>query len=227
MIAIIFVAFIALIGAAFAIYLWQRTPSSEDPERVLPAPHSAGLFGRTPTALPEAETQETLASERQDLVGLARAGDLTALDKAHSIGDAMLYSDVLTALTHRASERQEDPAALVSHVSKSDGLRANKHLARWLIEKWKAAPDRRSTTEMIHIAALSDDAETYTQAVDAALQFWRDGRLAQFSADQMAELFVSQYWVIAPEARRGGVAFALKRRLLGIRRELAAAKPSH
>jgi hypothetical protein len=50
---------------------------------------------------------------------------------------------------------------------------------------------------------------------------WRRGQLAQFSADELAELLVSQYWVIAPEARRGGVGFALKRKLSGVRRELA------
>jgi hypothetical protein len=137
-----------------------------------------------------------------------------------------LYADVLDGLVEWASERQENLAALVSLVSKSNELRANKQLAQRLIETWKTAPDRRSTTEMIHIAALSDDAQTYEQAVEAALEVWRSGRLPGFRPEELVELFVSQYWVIAPEARRGGVGFALKRRLLGVRRELATTTPA-
>ena len=78
---------------------------------------------------------------------------------------------------------------------------------------------------MIHIAALTDDAETYEQAIEAAIEVWRSGGLPGFSPEQLVELFVSQYWIIAPEAKRGGVGFALKRRLLGIRRELASTEP--
>jgi hypothetical protein len=89
----------------------------------------------------------------------------------------------------------------------------------------KAATGRRSTVEMIHIAALSDDTETYAQAIDATMDLWRRGYLAQLSTDEMVELFVSQFWVIAPEARRRGGGYALKRKLLGLRRELASATP--
>lgn len=227
MIAIIVISFLALIGAAFSIYLWQRTPPPDATGNpVLPAPHFEGLFDRTDAAPLVEEHQGTIASNRQKLLELATSGDLSALAEAHSTRDAMLYSDVLSALVEWASGRQENLAALVSHVSKSNELRANSRLAQQLIETWKTAPGRRSTTEMIHIAALADDAETYEQALEAALEFWRRGKLAQFSAEELIALFVSQYWLIAPEARRGGVGFALKRRLLGVRRELATTTPA-
>jgi len=224
MIAIIVISFLALIGAVFTIYVWQRTPSDGNGNPVLPAPHFKGLFDRTDAALLVEEQLETIASKRQKLLELARSGALNALAEAHSTRDAMLYADVLSALAEWASERQENLAALVSHISKSNELRANKQLAQLLIETWKTAPDRRSTTEMIHIAALSDDAETYEQAIEAGLEFFRSGQLPWFKPEELAELFVSQYWVIAPEARRGGVGFALKRRLSGIRRELATTR---
>ena len=222
MIAIIVISFLALIGAVFTIYVWQRTPPDEDGHWVLPAPHFEGLFNRADPALLVEDRKEKIESKRRTFIELARGGDLNALDEAHSTGDATLYSDVLSALVEWAVHRQEDLAALVSHISKSNELRANVQLAQQLIETWKTAPDRRSTTEMTHIAALSDDAGTYEQAIEAAIDLWRRGKLAQFSAEELAELFVSQYWVIAPEARRGGAAFALKRRLSSVRRELAA-----
>lgn len=226
MIAIIVISFLALIGTVFSIYLWRRTPSDATDNRVLPAPHSVGLFDRPDATLLAEGRQQTIASKRRQLRELARSGDLNALTEAHSAHDLVLYADVLDGLVEWASERQENLAALVSLVSKSNELRANKQLARRLIETWTTAPDRRSTTEMIHIAALSDDAETYEQAFETVLEFWRSGRLPGFRPEELVELFVSQYWVIAPEARRGGVGFALKRRLLGVRRELATTTPA-
>lgn len=227
MIAIIVISLLALIGAAFTIYLWRRPPSDETGNRVLPAPHSRGLFDRPDATLVEEEQRQTIASNRQTLIELARSGDLNALTQAHSTHDAELYADALNVLVEWACVRQENLAALVSHVSKSGELRANRQLAQLFIETWKTAPDRRSTTQMIHITALSDDAETYEQAVEVALEFWRSGRLPGFKPEELAELFVSQYWVIAPEARRGGLGFALKRRLLGVRRELATTTLTH
>jgi len=226
MIAIIVISFLALIGAAFTIYVWQRTSSAGNSDHVLPPPHFEGLFGHTNSTLVEERPQQTIASSRQTILERATRGDLDALAEAHSIGSAALYSDVLSALVEWASARQEDLGALVSHISKSNELRANRQLAKQLIETWRTAPDRRSTTEMIHIAALSDDAATYEQAIEAAMESWRSGTLVQFSAQELAALFVSQYWLISPEARRGGVGFALKRRLLGVRRELATAAPA-
>lgn len=221
MIAIIVISFLALIGAVLTIYKWRRTPPDPNAHPVLPAPRFTGLFERADAPSPVDERKQTIASKRRALLELASSGDLNTLFQAHSTGDATLYSDVLSALVERARERQETFADLVSHISKSNELRANKQLAQGARAAWKADPNRRSTTEMIHIAALSDDAETYEQAIEAALDLWRRGELAQFSAEELAELFVSQYWVLAPEARRGGVGFALKRRLSGVRRELA------
>ncbi|HLF83788.1 MAG TPA: hypothetical protein VI837_06400 [Blastocatellia bacterium] len=227
MIAIIVISLLALIGAAFTIYLWRRIPSDATGNSVLPAPHSRGLFDRPDATLLEEEEQQTTASNRQTLIELARNGDLNALTQAHSTHDPEFYADALDALVEWACVRQENLVALVSHVSKSDELRANRQLAQLLIETWKTAPDRHSTTQMIHITALSDDAETYEQAIEVALEFWRSGRLPGFKPEELAELFVSQYWVIAPEARRGGLGFALKRRLLGVRRELATTTLTH
>jgi hypothetical protein len=225
MIVIIVISILALIGAAFTIYFRQRTSSAGTGDHVLPSPHFAGLFERTNARPPLEQSQQKIDSSRQKLLERATSGDLSVLDEAHATANSALYSDAFRALVEWASARQENLVALVSHVTKSNGLRANKQLAQQLIETWKTAPDRRSTTEMIHIAALSDDPSTYAQAIDEALDSWRHGKLAQFSAEELDALFVSQYWVIAPEARLGGVGFALKRKLHEVRSKLAAGQP--
>lgn len=223
MIAIIVIAFLALIGAALTIFRKQRMLPHETDNQLPQAPPFEGLFD-----YPEAGSlveKPADGTNRQDLLELAKTGDLNALSLAHASHDPELYADVVNMLVASGSERQENFAALVSHIAKSSELRATRQLAQRLIETFKAAPDRRSTTAMVHIAALSDDAETYEQAIETALEAWRSEKLAGVGPEELVELFISQYWVIAPEARRGGVGFALKRRLMGIRRELATAMP--
>jgi hypothetical protein len=76
---------------------------------------------------------------------------------------------------------------------------------------------------MLHIAALSDDAAIYQQAVETVLQVWRNGRLPEISSEELYALIENQYWMLASEAKRSGAGFVLKRRLVSVRRELAAA----
>jgi hypothetical protein len=224
MIAIIVISLLAVIGAVFTIYLWRRAPFEEIPGNTAFPNFEGGLFNRPDAKLLQESQKEEIASGRRKLIERAKAGDLTALTEACATRNADLYSETLNALMEWASAGQENLAALVSHVSKSNELRANKQLAQLLIRMWKMAPDRRSTTQMIHIAALSDDPETFELAVESTLELWRSGELPWFTPGELAELLVSQYWVITPEARRGGPGFALKHRLLNIRRELETAR---
>jgi hypothetical protein len=116
--------------------------------------------------------------------------------------------------------------ALVSRITDGTELRANKRLAEYVIEEWKANPDAASTGEMAHIAALSDDAVTYDSAVDLIVSYWKAGRLPQLSSEQVIEIVESQYWILSHEARHGGEGFPLKFKFVKLRRELAAAKPA-
>ena len=228
MLAIILVSFLALIGVAFTLFLWQRTPPAVRVDHNLHSPRFRGLFedrNASRTSLEDSQEPGNWGL-RKALLERARSGELESLSEAHAAGGRELYREVLDALVESGSDRQEEFPALVSHISKSSELRATTRLAERVIETWKTAPDRRATAEMIHIAALSDDAATYERAVETVFEFWRLGKLPQFSAEELIELFVSQFWVIAPEARRGGVGFALKRKLLDVRRKLAPATPA-
>ena len=227
MVAIIVICFLALTLAALTSHLWRRPSSGANPDSELAPPRFAGLFsGRESHAAP-AQTKEKAeaARVRATLIDRARAGDLTTLSDTHQIGDVSLYCEVLDALIDSASDRHESFRALVSHISKSNGLRGNKRLAEHLIATWEAAPDRRSTIEMMHLAALSDDAVVYQHAVELVISHWQKGKLIEFSPEELIELFDSQFWILAPEARRGGAGFALKRKLAGVRRELATTTP--
>jgi len=225
MIAIIVICLLAAISTVLTFYLWQR-PAVGKPDTELPPPRIAGLFSNhdASTAVGGTDADEVL-SIRAHLLDRARAGEVTVLIETRSLADADLYSEVLDALMDR-SESREKLRTLVSFISANAELRANKRLAEHVMNTWQAAPDRRSTVEMMHIAALSDDPATYQRAVELVVSFWQNGKLAEFRSEDLIELFESQFWMLAPEARRGGAAFALKQKLADVRRELAMTTPT-
>lgn len=226
MIAIIVICLLAVMGTALAGYLWRRPPVG-NPDSELTPPRSAGLFSSQATSVSPVETAAIERSEiRARLLDRARKDDPLVLSDASSIKDSTLYNEVLNTLTDSASDNREKLHDLASYISGNSELRANKRLAENVIKTWEAAADRRSTVEMMHIAALSDDAATYQGAVELVISFWQKGKLIDFKTEDLLELFESQFWILAPEARKGGAGFALKQRLAGVRRELATTTPA-
>ena len=230
MVTLLITSFLLLAGITYAVYLWQRPSSGRDSEALLPPPAGASLFGDGAGEGPaprELTGGETLAEEeRAALRERAAAGDKGALDAAQAAGDVALYDQVLDALVERADS---DPKllALVSHISRSGArLRVSRRLAEKFIESYRRAPDRATTMKMLHVAAESNDAGVYRAAVETAHQFWRDRRLTGISADELRQLFESEFWLLAPEVRNSGAGFLLKRTLARLRRQLVAADNS-
>jgi len=88
------------------------------------------------------------------------------------------------------------------------------------IRAFQQSPDRSSTTKLLHIAALSDDAKNYGRAIELALMSWRDGSLADLSAVELQALINSEYWVLSSNTRSSGAGFVLKRTLSTANNEL-------
>jgi len=122
------------------------------------------------------------------------------------------------------SYKAESNSQLLSLVSKvrQHELPVNEALAASLIEFWQKSPDRSSTAKMLHIAALSDNAEVFKTAVELALRFWREGKLADVSAIELQALFQGEFWVLSSGTRTSGAGFVLKRILASARNELGA-----
>jgi hypothetical protein len=226
MIAILLILVITLAAAVLGL---RYALADKGQEKVLHSPDARGLF--SDPAPDDADTGNneksiTASSRRDELIARARLGDTRALSDAHRTGDHDLYEEVLNALVEQAAERHEAFGALVTHIAKSDELRASIKLAEKVLSRWKAAPDRLATIEMLHIAALSDDAGMYQEAVEEALRLRNTGKLACIEATDLLTLVESEYWVLASEARLGGAGFRLKRMLADARRELATATPA-
>ena len=227
MVTLLITSFLLLAGITYVVYLWQRPSSKEEPEFSLPPPRVAGLFDddglieQSPRQLAGGEI--FTVEERHMLLERAAAGDKEALFEAHAARDASLYDEVLNKLVERAGS-EKGLLALASYITRSDPhLRVNKRLAEKFIESWKLAPDRNSTAKMLHVAALSGDANIYQTAIETSYQLWRDRHLTGVNADELRQLIESEFWILAPAVRNSGAGFVLKRKLAQLRRQLLAA----
>jgi hypothetical protein len=217
MLLLLIILGVAVALSGLFVFYWARYPKAEEP-RLFGRPNPRGLFDHQPTVEPDSDAD----TSRGVLLERAGQGDLAALGEAQRTADSALYSEVVDGLIE-ASGSNEKFRELVSFISKSKDLRANPRLAARVIEQFKEAPSVRLATEMLHISALSDDAAIYHSAVDTALEAWKLGRLGGITGADLKGLVESQFWVLAQPVRSSGAGFKLKRRLAGLRRELAPA----
>ena len=199
-----------------AVYFRQKSVhASQTMELPLPPKPPAGLFSDyQPAQLPPTSSEEP----HNAIIELAKTGDTKALQDAHAINDRALYDEVLNTFVAQVNTEAQ-LLSLVSHVTRNE-LPVNKTLARKSIDYWIGSLDRNTTAKLLHIAALSDDADTYGQAVEVVLDSWRDGKLPDVSAIELQSLFNGEFWVLSSNTRSSGAGFVLKRTLSTAKREL-------
>ena len=214
MITILIVVVLALVLAGFGLALL--------PKRSLPAGSPKFDFSERPPDSLFANEVSLIApvDEHQVLLERAGEGDLATLREARIMRETGIYAAVLDTLIDRTS-CQQDFDGIVTHLLENGDLPANARLAERVIEQYKASPERGRTANTVHLAALSDEAAIFEKAVDTIMQLWSEGRLPEVPAEELRELFESEYWVLGAEARRAGPGFTLRQRLTEVRRQLA------
>jgi hypothetical protein len=135
-----------------------------------------------------------------------RAAGLFAEEAQTEIAEPEEASLLTTDLT----EQHESEAELAAKLEELNGF----------IQTWRESPDKRSTATMLHLAASTDDADTYCQVVELALNFWRRGGIPDLSAVELQTLLNSEYWLLSSRTRSSGAGFVLKRTLSQAKREL-------
>ena len=198
-----------------AIYFWQRPANTSQPvELPLPPQQPASLFSDyQPAQLPRATD-----NPRKALLESAAKGEKNSLPQAHSLNDPTLYAEVLNTLVARVDSAPE-LLSLVSYVTRNE-LPVTRALAQTSIDYWKDSLDKNSTAKMLHIAAVSDDADILREAVEVVLSSWRSGKIPDLSAVDLQSLFNSEFWVLSSNTRSSGAGFVLKRTLSTAVREL-------
>ena len=216
---------ILLLGLfAISIYFWQKPAKSAVRPELPPADKLRGLFdsdGSESVAQLPPPTPADIDRKKSELTDRASQGDKSVLLDVHQLGNSAVYFELLNMLVDKTQSTPQ-LLSLVSYVTQHE-LPVNEKLAVSFIESWKQDPNRNSTAKMLHIAALSDNAETLKTAVDVALRSWREGNLPDVSAIELQALFNGQFWVLSSRTRSSGAGFLLKRTLASARRELDAA----
>ena len=213
------VAILAVLG--IGLYFWQRPAPDNYADVLPPQPNARGLFAEEFATTPKKERLALEANRREKLIKEARSGERSVLTEARWIGDESFYDRVLSELVEW-SDSEPKLLALMSYVTQNE-LPVNRSLAKAVIASWQEAPDRNGTAKALHFAALSDDPHAFRQAVESALQLWREAKIAEISPVELRALFDGEFWVLSSRSRSSGAGFVLKRTLESARRELEAA----
>ncbi len=222
MVTFLITSLFIVVFLAVALYFWQKpTATSESRSPLLPPPEHRGLFEETAQNAALLQLEESREVELAAILERASSGEKSALLDAGASGKSGLYDHALSLLVTVAQGPQL--LSLVSYVCRND-LPVSTQLAEKFIESWKKTPDRNSTAEMLHIAALSDNAQTYRVAVDEAVKCWLNGNLSAVSADELKAIIDGEFWVLSSQTRSSGAGFLLKEALRNARRELEAAR---
>jgi hypothetical protein len=224
---IFFISILLLAVAVFALSRRKRRTPPKEPDVLSEPRRFDGLFAEQYAdemkLLAQGEAERRVREERQRLLGRAAEGDKTALDDAHTRGDAEFYREILRTLVAHADGDEEAQRSIAEHIVDSRELRSSGEFASMIIERLSAAPDRSSLVRALHLAALSDDAAVFKRVVETASNLFGEGRLPQVSAEDFLATVESAYWLIDAEVRSSGSGFLLKRLIADVRRELAAA----
>ena len=126
-----------------------------------------------------------------------------------------LFSDFsINQLRPSTEDRPSENASRVDAETFQNAINA--------IKAFQESPNRNSTAELLHAAALSDNAKNYGRAIELVLLSWRDGSLSDLSAQELQSLFNGEYWVLSSSTRTSGAGFVLKETLSSANRELEA-----
>jgi len=199
---------------AIAIFFWQKAANTSQPIELPLPPRPVGLF----SDFKPSELSSPTEDPKKAVIDGATKGDRTALSQAHALNDSALYEEVLNLFIAQI-DSEPKLLSLVSHVTRTE-LPVTKALAQRSIDYWKDSPDKHSTAKMLHLAALSDDAETFRNAVELALNSWRNGKVPDLSAVELQSLINGEFWVLSSNTRSSGAGFVLKRTLATAKREL-------
>jgi len=225
--SVLFIVTLVLLAAvAYRIFRKQQELNSYRAERELYRSEPRSLFDQTPDAaeaerLSAEDAARAAAELRASLLTRAREGDYTALADASRADDKSLYGAVLAESLIWANASEDNLRALAAFVASDSELRGSRELADAYRKLWERAPDRAGVARLLHLAALSDDAETFGAAVGAAARALREGRLQNLSGEDLRSLAESEFWVLSTESRTTGAGFVLKQRLASLRQELA------
>lgn len=229
MIALFIIAFVLLAATAYTFY--RRQHASSDYRAELQTRHMSprSLFDHKEAhaangLLLPAQASKQTEERNASFLKRAAGGDLTTLAEAQSANDSALNRSVWHGLLGWAATSEANLRSLAAFIVNNTDLRGSTALAEAYLKLWQQHPDRQSTAQLLHLAALSDDAKTFEQAVGATSNSILEDCSHGISPEELSALIESEYWVLSSAARSTGAGFVLKHKLTTMREKLAASR---
>src|SRR5689334_11038489 len=197
---ILFITLLLFVATAIAFRFSKRKLPELEISRQLPASRFDGLFAERHAEQAKAMAEETARLDgkatRDRLLERAAKGETGTLDEADALGDPRFYGQVLQAIHTQADGNPEILYSIVRHIIGSQKLRSSSGFSEAMIELWGKSSGSPQLAEMLHLAALADDAAVFNRAINAALLRWREGRVEGISAKEFLATVESAYWLV-------------------------------
>ena len=118
----------------------------------------------------------------------------------------------------RASEQAKSAELTAKNTEDVRLLAAKKVQAvRDFREIWKREPNKMNTVGLFRLAANSENAETFSETAETVIEFWRENKIANLSAGDLADLLDSHLVTLPQQERTAGALFWLRREIMSLR----------
>lgn len=119
----------------------------------------------------------------------------------------------------RAIEREERAAeqAKKAEVLRQEAKEKLKALTDFK-NSWLANPERKNTIELLRRAA-GESAEKFSEIASLIIKLWRENRIKDLSAPDLADLLDSHFRILPQQERTSGALFWLKEEIAKLRRK--------
>lgn len=84
-------------------------------------------------------------------------------------------------------------------------------------ENWRISPDKRKTVELLLLASNSESAEIFSQITESIIKLWRENRIDNLRANDLADLLDSHFRLLPQQERTSGACFWLKEEIKNLR----------
>ena len=110
-----------------------------------------------------------------------------------------------------AKKADDERLGLEEKLADLDNLRQN----------WRESPDRAAAIELLYRASQTENGEAYVNTAIIVLEVWQGGKISDLTADDLAHLLDSHFWLLPTHERTPGVSFRIQQEIAGLRRRSA------
>lgn len=118
----------------------------------------------------------------------------------------------------RSIESEKENLSRAKNAERQHLLKAEKaEKVRLLLKNWQSAPTVKTTAEILRRAAEAGSAEIFSETAENVLKAWREHRIENLSALNLAELLDSHFRLLPQQERTSGAIFWVKREIENLR----------